>query len=132
MKNNSVYKEAARVSAVIFILGAVEFILFTVFMNFRLDILIGVLYGCTFTSLNFFYLASCVKKAVEKEEKAAKAYMSMSYSTRLLLTATMVIIAVRVEIIYLWSAIIPLIFQRLSIYIVSFLNSRSRKGSENS
>ena len=79
MKNNSVYKEAAKVSAVIFILGAVEFILFSVFMSLRLDILIGVLYGCTFTSINFFYLAFCVKKAIEKEEKAAKAYMSSTY-----------------------------------------------------
>ena len=127
MKNNSVYKEAAKVSAVIFILGAVEFILFSVFMSLRLDILIGVLYGCTFTSINFFYLAFCVKKAVEKEEKAAKAYMSSTYSARILLWGVMVFIAAKVQFIYFWAAIIPITFQRIAATIVPAIEKRRDK-----
>ena len=127
MKNNSVYKEAAKVSAVIFILGAVEFILFSVFMSLRLDILIGVLYGCTFTSINFFYLAFCVKKAVEKEEKAAKAYMSSTYSARILLWGVMVFIAAKVQFIYFWAAIIPILFQRVAATVVPLIERRRDK-----
>ncbi len=124
MENNSVYKDALKVSAVIFILGVIEFILFTVFMGFRLDILIGVVYGCTFTSLSFFYLASCVKKAVEKEEKAAKAYMSSTYTVRMLLLGVMIFIAAKVKFIYFWAAIIPIVFQRIAATVVPIIKKR--------
>ncbi len=127
MKNNSVYKDAMRVSLVISILGAIEFILFTVFMGLRLDILIGVLFGCSFTSLNFFYLAYCVKKAVEKEEKVAKAYMSSTYTVRMLLLGTMVFIAAKVQFIYFWAAIIPVIFQRIAATIVPLIEKRRER-----
>lgn len=125
-----VYREAIKVSCTIYILGLIEFILFTVFMSFRTDILLGVLYGCAFSSASFFYLARCVKKCAERDEKAAKAYMSATYSIRMLFTAAMIIVAAKVKYIYLWSAIVPLIFTRIAIYIVSFLDSHSKKGSE--
>ena len=130
MNNNSVYKEASMVSGIIFLLGFIEFIFFTVFLSFRIDILAGVLYGCSFACANFFYMAYSVKKSVEKEEKRAQAYMSASYMIRMLLTAAMVIIAVKVEQIHLWAAIIPLFFLRVAIYIRSFISTRNRKGSE--
>lgn len=124
MKNNSVYKEAVKVGAVIFALGVIEFILFTVFMDFRLDILIGVIYGCIFTSLNFFYLAFCVKRAVEKEEKAAKAYMSSTYTARILLLGVMVFIAAKAQFIHFWAAIIPIAFQRIAVTVVPMFKKR--------
>lgn len=127
MKSNSVYKEAAKVSAIIFILGVIEFILFTVFMGFRLDILIGVLFGCAFTSLNFFYLAFCVKKAVEKDEKAAKAYMSSTYTARILLLGVMLFIAAKVQFIYFWAAVIPIVFQRIAATVVPIIERRREK-----
>lgn len=127
MNTESVYKDALQVSAVIFILGIIEFIIFTLFMNFRTDILIGTLYGCAFASLNFFYLAYCVTKSVEREEKAAKAYMSATYTLRMILTAAMIIIAAKAVIIHLWSAIIPLAFTRIAVMIVQFLLKRRKK-----
>ena len=68
MKIDSVYKEALKVTFVVFILGVIEFILFTVFMGLRIDVFFGVLYGCTFASANFFYLARSVKKCVDRDE----------------------------------------------------------------
>lgn len=130
MNNNSVYKEAAMVSGIIFLLGFIEFIIFTVFLSFRGDILTGVLYGCSFACANFFYLAYSVKKSVEKEEQKAKAYMSASYTLRMLLTAAMVIIAVKVEQIHLWAAVVPLLFLRVAVYARSFIATHSKKGSE--
>ena len=128
MKNNSVYKEALKVSAIIFILGIIEFILFTLFMSPRLDIFLGVLYGCTFTSLNFFDLAYCVKKAVEKEEeKAAKAYMASTYSSRVLFLGVMLFIAAKVQYIYFWAAVIPLLFQRIAATVVPMFEKRRKK-----
>lgn len=124
MQTESVYKDALRVTYIVFLLGLIEFILFTVFMNFRIDILIGVLYGCTFASANFFYLAFCVKKSVTKDENAAKAYMSATYSSRMLATAVMIIVAAKVKCIYIWAAVIPLVFTRIAASIVPFLKKR--------
>ena len=127
MKSDPVYKEAAKVSIVLFVLGAAEFLIFTAFMSFRIDILVGTLYGCAFSSLNFLYLAYCVKKSVEKEPDAAKAYMGATYTSRVFLTAAMLIIAFRLDIIYIWAAVIPLFLQRIAIFAVNFFNNRSGK-----
>lgn len=124
MKTESTYTDALKVTAVIFILGLIEFIIFTIFKGFRSDILIGTLYGCVFVSLNFFYLAYCVIKSVEKEEKAAKAYMSWTYTLRMILTAVMIIVAAKVSFIHFWSAIIPLAFTRIAVMAVQFLWKR--------
>ena len=125
MKNDSVYKEAFKVSAVIFLLGLIEFIIFTAFLSIRRDIIIGVLYGCAFASLNFFYLAYSVKKSVTKSENGAKAYMSATYSSRIFLTAVMIFVAARIDAINIWAAIIPLVFTRIAVFAVSSFNKRS-------
>ena len=127
MQTDSVYKDALKVTGIIFILGMIEFLIFTLFMKFRTDILIGTLYGCAFSSANFFYLAYCVDKSVEKDEKAAKAYMSSTYTFRMLLTAAMVVVAAKVDCIYIWSAIIPLTFTRIAATIVPLLKNRRNK-----
>ncbi len=132
MNNNSVYKDAAKVCLVILLLAVVEFIVFSVFLSFRIDILIGVLYGTAFTCSSFFYLAYSVKKSMEKSPDGAKAQMAMSYNARLVLSALMIILAAMIDTIHLWAAIIPLLSQRIAIHIVSFLSSRNKKGSEQS
>lgn len=124
MKNNSVYKEALKVSIVIYLLGLIELIIFSAFLSLRRDIIIGVLYGCTFVSLNFFYLAYSVKKSVTKSENGAKAYMSATYSSRIFLTAMMIFAAAKIQAINIWAAIIPLAFTRIAVFIVSLLNKR--------
>ena len=130
MNSNSVYRDAAKVCAIIFVLGIIEFIIFTICLSLRLDILIGILYGCTFTTISFLYLAHSVKKSIEKSDGKAKMSMAMSYNFRLFSTAVMIIVASKAEFIHLWAAIIPLFFQRIAVHIVDFLNSRRNKGSE--
>lgn len=124
MKSESVYKTSAKISGIIFILGLIEFILFSVFMSLRADIAVGTLYGCAFASANFFYLAYCVRQSTKRSEGAAKAYMGATYSSRILLTGLMIFIAVKVDIIYIWSAIIPLIFPRIAVFILTLSGKR--------
>ena len=131
MKSNSVYKDTAKFSIVVFLLGIIEFIVLSIFFSLRTDIFIGTLYGCIFVCLNFLYLAYSVKKSVEKEENKAKAYMSATYTVRMLLTAGMVIVAAKIPSINIWAAIIPLIFQPIAVQITARLCSHN-KGSENS
>ena len=130
MKNNSVYQDAMKVCLVTFLLSIIEFIVFTVCLSFRIDILIGVLYGTAFTCISFFYLAYSVKKSIDKGPDGAKTHMAMSYNTRLVLTALMIILAAKTDIIHFWAAIIPLILQRIAVHTVNFLISRNKKGSE--
>ena len=132
MKNNSVYKDALRVCFMILLFGIVEFILFTVFLSFRSDILIGVVYGCAFVCANFFYLAYSVKKSMDKSPAGAKAHMAISYNARLILTAVMIIFAATSSAIHFWAAIVPILFQRPAISIVGAFTSRSKKRSDNS
>lgn len=120
MENNSVYKEAAKVSVIIFILGLIELICFCFILSFGIDILLGVLYGCAFASANFFYLAYCVNASVTKSESDAKKYMSATYSTRIFLTAVMIFGAAKIELINIWAAIIPLAFQQIAVYVLNF------------
>ena len=82
MKNNSVYRDALKFSCIVFLLGIVEFIIFSVCLSFRSDILIGVAFGCAFVSFNFFYLAYSVTKSLEKEGDGAKMYMAALILTR--------------------------------------------------
>ena len=127
MNNNSVYKEAAIVSIWIFVLGLIEFLCFTLFYRFGTDILFGVLYGCAFASFNFFHIAYSVRKSMHKSEDKAKVYMSGTYSIRMFLTAVMIFVAAKAEMINLWAAIIPLAFVRIAVSIITV----SRKRGEN-
>ncbi len=132
---NSVYKEALRVSVIVFLLGIIEFIALTAFLSFRSDVIVGILYGCTFACANFFYLAYSVEKSVNSSEKGAQMHMAGSYNVRLLLTAAMVIVAARFKAIHFWAAIIPLLFPRLAVHLINlfnFISSHKNKGSENS
>lgn len=123
-EKSSVYREAARVSGIIFLFGLIELVIFSIFMSFRRDVLIGVLYGCAFASLNFFYLAFCVKQSVKRTEGAAKAFMGATYTTRIILCGVMIVIAAKVAAINLWAAIIPLFFQRFAVFAVNFFGKR--------
>lgn len=124
-KNDSVYRNVLKFCAIILIGGIIEFGIFTLCMNFRPDILFGVLLGCGFVCLNFFFLAFCVNKAAKKSESGAKAYMSSTYTIRMLLTCAMLVVAAKVDGIYFWAALIPVLFQRIAVFILSFMSKRS-------
>ncbi len=126
-KIDSVYREAFKIILIVFLMGIIEFALFTVFLSLRIDILLGTLYGCSFVGFNLLFLAHSVKKAAEKSENGAKAYMASTYTVRMLFTAAAVIIAANISYIHFWAAIIPLFFQRIAVTIVPFINKRSEK-----
>ena len=65
--------------------------------------------------------------SVEKDEKAAKAYMSATYTARMLLAAVAIIVAAKVKFIYFWAAIIPFVFTRIAVMAVQFIWKRRDK-----
>lgn len=120
MKNESVYKTARTVSVIVFALGVLEFIIFSLAAGFGYEILLGVLYGCTFAAANFFFLAYCVQKSTGKGARA-QGYMGVTYSARMLFTAAMVIFAAKSSYLNIWAAIIPLVFPRIAVFLYTFL-----------
>lgn len=129
---NTVYSDALKISGIVFLLGIAEFLILSLCLSFRTDIILGVLYGCIFASLNFFYLAYSVQKSLDKSGKKAQMHMAASYNMRLFLTAAMVVIAVKVDFLHLWSALIPLIFPRIAVHMVGTAHAFKSKGSEKS
>ncbi|MGN1098285.1 MAG: ATP synthase subunit I [Clostridia bacterium] len=128
-------QQVRSISAVVLILGAAELavslILSLIWDISFLKALAGDVLGCLCAILNFYLLAKSVEKSLSKDVKGAQAHMSLTYMGRLLLTAAVVIIAIKLPRIFnLWAAVIPLIFPRVAIMLTN-LKSKN-KGGENS
>ena len=114
------------------LLGILMDILFALFGKFGPSVFLGTLLGCGFTLLNFILLAISVSGAVEKQSgKTAGNFMRISYLLRLLLTAAMVIFAIKAPYINYLAAVIPLTFPQITILIrKGFLAKKSRSTEE--
>ena len=77
--------------------------------------------------LNFLLMGITVQKAVEKEEKAARAAMKVSQMYRTLFLLVVVIIGVVAPCFNIWAVIIPLFFPRIAIAIRPILDKAGRK-----
>ena len=77
--------------------------------------------------LNFLLMGITVQKAVEKEEKAARAAMKVSQMYRTLFMLVVVIIGVVAPCFNIWAVIIPLFFPRIAIAIRPILDKAGRK-----
>lgn len=124
-----VKKQIAQITVGTLILGAAELLVYLIIRRLDLGVVFGTLYGCAFTVLSFILLAYFVQKAVDKSENGAKAYMSGTYTLRLLLTAAMVIAAFKIPQINWLAAVIPLLFPRLIIMILN-LKGKIRPNKE--
>lgn len=126
MKSESVYKTARKICATVFALGVAECIIFSLCFGFKYDIALGALYGCAFAAANFFFLAYCVEKSVKKG-KAAQSFIGATYTLRLLFTGVMVVLAAKASFLNIWSAVLPLVFPRIAIFLNTFLGRGERK-----
>lgn len=122
-----VKKQILQITVGTLILSAVMLLVFLLVGQFNMQAVFGALFGGAFTVLNFILLAYCVQKAVDKEPNRAKAYMSGTYTLRLLLTASMIIAAVRIPQIHWIAAVIPLLFPRIIIMAINFAGVKKKK-----
>lgn len=130
MMTKSVKTDVLRVTLGNFILGAVMVLIFALLGYFSLEVIWGAILGCSFISLSFLWLAMSVSKNVEKDPKNAQARVSATYTLRLLATAAMILIAIKVPVFNWLSAIIPLFYQRIVVMIVGRIRSKETENKE--
>ena len=92
---------------------------------FSYQVVAGAVLGYAGCILNYFVLAYCVGKAVEKDEKEAKRYMSGTYPLRMILIAAIIIVAIKAPSYFNYiAAAIPFVFPRLVIMYFEITNKK--------
>ncbi|MGN1007258.1 MAG: ATP synthase subunit I [Aristaeellaceae bacterium] len=138
----AVRKETGHIAIGTLVMTAVMLAVFAIVGHFRLNVLLGALYGCVLAVANFFFLGITVQriaesaKAQEDEKqdpdavKLAKLKMRQSYMLRMLLGAGLLIVALAVLKLNWIACVCPLIFPRITISAMDvFKRVRSVKGS---
>ncbi len=123
----NVKTDAVRVSLGNFLLGAVMVLIFALSGKISMDVIWGTLLGCSFVSLSFWWLSYALCRYTAHNPKTAENKVASTYTIRLLLTAAVVILAIRLPFINTLAAIVPLFYQRLVIIAVSRMRSRADK-----
>lgn len=127
MFSSQIKKEISHMAIGIVILGIIMIGIFALFGVFNTQILLGALLGSVYTFLNFVFLSWCVQKAVDKGENGAKIFVSSTYSLRLIITAIVVVVAIKLPYFNHIATIIPLIFPRIIIMILNITRRRGDK-----
>ena len=96
-------------------------VVFILIRKWDYTVLLGNLLSGFFAVLNFLLMGMTVEKAVEKEEKEAKALIKTSQSLRQLMLLAAVAIGALLPVFNIWASVIPLIFPRISISIRPFI-----------
>lgn len=122
-----VKKQLGQMAVGIAALGAVMVLVFALFGEFNSRTILGALLGCGWAYINFVLLAFAVQKAVDKSENGAKAYMSGTYTLRLILTAGVVIAAIKLPYFNYVAAIIPILFPRIIIFALNLFQKKNTK-----
>lgn len=83
-----------------------------------LPVILGAVFGSVFSCLKFILLSDAVIKSSQKPPHKAKAYMTLHYYIRFVLTAVAVAIAAAADYLDFTAAVLPMLSVRIA---VSFL-----------
>ena len=121
MTDKNLFKEVIRVGIGVYILTGLMILGFKLFGFFDIKVVFGGILGATVCTFNFYYLARCVSKAMDKTESSeAKNYVSGSYFIRILIVAATLILAIKLpEYFNYIAAAIPFVFPRIVIMVLN-------------
>lgn len=111
----TIWKETKYISLWVVLLSAVLQSVFLVIGKWDYTVLLGNLLSAVASVLNFFLMGISVQKALQKEEKDAKAVMKLSQTYRFFLLAAIVAVGVVAPCFSTWTVIIPVFFPRIAI-----------------
>lgn len=117
MKNVSeaVARETKYIAAWVIILSIIMQAVFLITGHWDYTVILGNLLSGVFAVLNFFLMGITVQKAVEKDEKDAKAQMRASQSMRTFMLFAVAAVGVLIPCFNTWASLIPLFFPRIAI-----------------
>ena len=122
--SKEVWLEIKKMLLCIALMLILELLVFFILGFFDITVLYGGLLGSLVSFLNFFFLAVTVEMSVKKGKANAQGTMGISYMVRLLFIALAVVFAIKSSYINYVSAVIPLIFPRISILILNILSKK--------
>ncbi len=97
------------------ILSALMQAVFLVIGKWNYTVILGNVLGVFVSVLNFFLMGFAIQKALEKDEKDAKGFLTMSRSYRFLLLIIGVVVGIVCTCFNTVSVIIPIFFPRIAI-----------------
>ena len=116
----AVIKETKHIALGTAVLCAAMLAVYIVIGKFQWTVLTGALLGYAVAVGNFFALGMSVQKAAAQPEKA-KQIMQLSYSARMLAMALCVILAMATPVFEWVTAVLPLIFPRVTIGVMQIM-----------
>ena len=133
----AIVKETRNIAVGTAILVAVMYVIYALAGRLNGSVLLGGLYAGVVAVLNFFALGMTVQHAVngiqsedETQSKNARSRVQVSYSMRMLCVFGLAVLAIAVLKLDPLASLLPLLFPRISIAIMSIKNHVSSKGSE--
>lgn len=113
-----VVKEVKNIGVLNLALTALENLVFFLLGYWDITVLWGSLFGWAISLVSFILLGISVQNALGRGEQNAQQYMHFTYMGRMLLMACGLILAMNVSQLNWISAAFPLIFTRISIFIM--------------
>ena len=126
MLSKVVLREIKRVAICTVVLTAIMLVVFALAGYFDTAALYGAILGYAVNIINFIIMSISVELSLSKSKAKASSMMGISYFARLALIALAVYWAIKSPYFNYVATIIPLIFTRISIYILNFADSRKR------
>lgn len=117
MKNvdATVIKETKYVAIWVLMLSVLMQAVFLVIGHWDYTVLLGNLLSGSAVIFNFFLMGIGIQRALEKEEREAKAAMKVSQLYRFLFLAVIVIIGVLLPCFSTWTTVIPMLFTNIAV-----------------
>lgn len=122
----TIKKETGFIAMATLILSALLEAVFLVIGRWDITVLFGNLLGAGVGILNFFLMGLGLQKALDKDEKDAKATVVFSHTARFFLMAVVIMLAVLLSCFNAVSAILSLLFPTVGVYMrtVSMKNKK--------
>ena len=125
MLSKEISKEVINVLISIVALTVIMIACFAIFGFFDITVIWGALLGVGVAFLNFLFLAFTVEKAVDQEQNPKKVAAS-SYTLRMIMIGAAIVAAIKLPQFNYVAMVIPLIFPRISIFIINIIKKRAK------
>ena len=133
----AIVKETRNIAVGTAVLVAIMYAVYAIVGRLDANVLLGGLYAGVVAVLNFFALGMTVQNAVdgiqsedEAQSKNARSRVQLSYSMRTLAVFGLAVLAIAVLKLDPLASLLPLLFPRITIAVMSIKSPVSSKGSE--
>ena len=129
-KSQPIYDEMRSLSPYFLIMAGVYLaVLIVLFfaMGYDYSLIIGGIYGCVISVLNFFLLGKTAQIGLKKNSKSAQTYMSAMYCARYMGMFVLLTLGALAPFINLIASAVPLFFPRIAIMIREFITSKKKE-----